>query len=221
MGPMRVCYILFSLLLVGSCKTLEVEPQTEMVSQDFGDMTFSMRFVPEKELVDRYGVERNPYYRFPGKLPRRFFFVYELEINSRETELLIDLKSISMELESGASFSPRSPRQMENDWRPYGSRPEYNTRMGKMKASAAPEKIAVSPKKPYKGNIVFLIPLTEGFFENLFTPNRITRPSEAILTLPVETAQGDKGLIDFVLPLTPLGEEVQGESGTLAKEPRF
>ena len=60
--------------LLTGCQSTEFTPSTPVTTQRAGDIEFELRYVSEKETREVYGDDYNPFYNYPGKLPRKQFF---------------------------------------------------------------------------------------------------------------------------------------------------
>ncbi|MDC7234445.1 MAG: hypothetical protein PQJ58_14525 [Spirochaetales bacterium] len=185
------------LLILSSCKTTEFTPETPVINKTVGDVEFTLRYVTESEIAEKHGTKANPFYRYPGKLPRKQFFVFETSIESESTELEISLRDITISLDGMAESRARSRRTLAVDWQPYITADFEESQMkAKMKKSMSSDTILVTPEESFKAWIVFLTPVSDAFVQNIFSAPK-EGPSNAVIRIPAKTASGDEGIVEI------------------------
>lgn len=186
-----------ALMFLNSCTTTEFTPDTPVLNKTVGDVVFNLRYVSESEIAQVHGTKANPFYRYPGKLPRKQFFIFETSIESESTELEINLREITISLDGMAESRARSRRTLAVDWQPYIKADYEESQMkSKMKKSMSNDTITVTPDEPFKAWIVFLTPVSDAFMQNIFSAPK-EGPGNATIRIPAATRDGDEGIVEI------------------------
>jgi hypothetical protein len=205
-------FIAITLLLLSSCQSTEFTPDTPVLEKTVGDIEFQLRYVGEKESRELLGDEYNPFYNFPGKMPRKQFFVFDTLITSESSEVEIELRDITISLDGRAESRARSRRTLDIDWSPYYEDDfEEAQKKTNMKKTMSRDTIIVTPDEPFQAWIVFLPSISDAFLQNiLITPK--DGPANALISIPAKTADGDEGIVEIEMNIGEMmGDAAQEE----------
>ena len=177
-----------------SCKTVDYQGELVIIEHQVSDIHLKLTLLDRDTLIDRYGKEANPFIDFPEKLPRRYFFVFDTEINSEVSTVNFAKKTITIKVGSD-EYKTSNPFTLQKAWEPYNDNDSQELHRGRtINKTLKPVEFTVAPDSPYEGLLVFLVPVKEA--------------KEATLFLPASTPDGDEGVIE--IPFT-LKKMVDGE----------
>ncbi len=202
--------VLVTLFFTG-CKTTEFIPETETITRNIGDITITMRYISEAETVEKFGTNHNPYYRYPSKLPRRQFFVFETSIVTEESDLSINMRDITISLDGGNQSKARSVSTLDIDWKPYyKTDSEQARKKANMRKTMSGNSIEVTPDQPYNSWIVFLPAISKTSLQSMVKAP-VDGPADILIRIPATTAAGDEGVIEIPMNLSAITAGVDDE----------
>ncbi|OQY31629.1 MAG: hypothetical protein B6241_13450 [Spirochaetaceae bacterium 4572_59] len=172
-----------------------------VIEEQVSDIHFKLTLLDRPSLISQYSKEDNPFIDFPGKLPPRYFFVFETEISTEVSTVDFSQKNITMQIESDM-YKCSNTFTLKKAWEPYYENDSQELHMGRtINRTLKPADFTVSPDKPYKGTLVFLVPIKEA--------------QEATIMIPARTPEGDEGIIEIPFTLKKMvdgKEEVPSEN---------
>ena len=176
-------------LLFTSCRTVDYQSELQVVEQQVADIHIKLTLLDRNTLIDRYGEEFNPFIDFPGKLPRRYFFIFDLEIDTETS--VIDFSQKNMAINIGSDqYGAMNDFKLKRDWEDYNENDRQKLHRGiTINETMKPVEFTVSPDNPYKGLLVFLVPVSND-----------TSPESSII-LPATASNGDEGIIEIPFKL--------------------
>ncbi len=178
-----------AVLVLTACQTVDYQSELQVVEHHVSDISIKLTLLDRNTLIDRYGKEDNPFIDFPGKLPRRFFFVFDLEIETEESEVSFSQKTMAINIGSN-QYRASNDFKLKKDWEPYHETDNQMLhREITINKTLKPAVFTVSPDKPYKGLIVYLIPVSD------------EASPESSIILPAKASNGDEGIIEIPFDL--------------------
>lgn len=179
--------ILLSLLtaLLSSCASInEFSVTSDEHQRQFADVSLSLRYLDREELIARHGLEANPFVDYPGTVTRKQqIMVFEMEVSSIETPILIKQKNINLEF-GDQRESPISEYHMKEMWVKYHSKREKDIRNRIIGQNVSQGELTADPSAPLKTYLVFV--------------DKFPLYGDAVLSLPIMTADlKDQGIIEF------------------------
>lgn len=206
-------FVAITLLLLNSCQSTEFTPDTPVLEKTIGDIEFQLRYVSETETRKRFGDEYNPYYDYPGRVPRKQFFVFDTVITTESSEVEIVLRDITISLDDRAESRARSRRTLAIDWSPYYKTDfEEAQKKTNMKKTMSSDTIIVTPDQPFQAWIVFLPAISSDFLQNILIAPK-DGPANAVIRIPAKTAAGDEGIVEIEMNIGEMvGEDLQEET---------
>ncbi|MBF9018068.1 MULTISPECIES: hypothetical protein [unclassified Oceanispirochaeta] len=206
--------ILMTLLILTACQSTEFTPDTPVIEKTVGDIVFQLRYVTEQESRKRFGDDYNPYYNYPGKLPRKQFFVFDTTITTMSSEVEIKLRDITISLDDRSESRARSRRTLDIDWQPYyDSDFEQAQKKANMKKTMSGDTIIVTPDQPFKAWIVFLPSISSDFLQNIFLVPK-DGPANALIRIPAKTDSGDEGIVEIEMNMGEMAGTAAQEEAT-------
>ncbi len=175
--------LLFLLLVLSSCKTVQYNYEDQVITHEVADITVKMTLLSEAHLQELFGKEENPFINYPSKFPRKYFFVFETEITTQTSTVSFDRMNSSLKI-GNAYYKGANQYNLPRDWAPYyeNDRAELHMKT-KIKQTLKPDDFTVSPDNPFTGYLVFLVPVGE--------------EREGTVQLPAFTPDGDEGVIEI------------------------
>lgn len=181
---------IMGLILLGltSCNTTHPVSENKVVKENVGDIEIQLEILTEAQLKDEFGFKDNPYYNFPGKMPRKYIIVFDCSITAETSTVKFSMEDIVMDLDTGYTDNAKNRTTLLRSWDPYidSDITEANMKR-KIRAGMSENDFTVSPETPYKGYLVFIM-RTEG-------------STMAGINIPAETLSGEKGVINIDFPL--------------------
>lgn len=192
-----ILILIFIMIIIAGCKTVEFTPESETIEKKVGDIQFELRYVSEAETVELLGKDYNPYYGYPGKLPRKQFFIFETSITSESSEAEIKLRDITISLDESSPSKARSQTTLDLDWKAYYKTDSERARKkSNMKKTMSGDTITITPDQPFQGWIVFLPSVSTALLQNILIAPK-DGPSNAVIHIPAKTAAGDEGIVEI------------------------
>ena len=193
---------LYLLLTLAGCQSPKspIAPGI-VIEQNLGDISLKMTLLTEEELVKRHGRDENPFYAYPGKVPRKDFFVFDTVITTENSEINFILDEILLTLDTGITDNAKNRNTLLGTWDFYLKNDISQAQMKRViKQNLSENKFMVTPSEDYKGYIVFLV--------------KSEAAKEGILQIPAETAEGDKGIIEIPFHFA---QEAKGSENLFSK----
>ncbi|MDA3955197.1 hypothetical protein [Oceanispirochaeta sp.] len=189
--------ILISLafFLLAGCQSHEspIAPGV-VIKQDLGDISLTLTLLTEEELLKRHGKSGNPFVAYPGKIPRKDFFVFDTTISSESRKVLFNMQEILLNLDTGVSDNAKSRATLLRTWDFYLKDDNSKAQMKRIiKQNLSDNSFTAAPGEDYRGYIVFLV--------------NTEAAKEGTLLIPVETSDGDKGIIEMPFNFTATDSE--------------
>ena len=166
----------------------------EVIEHQVSDIHFQLIPLTREDLIEKYGKESNPFIDYPGKLPRKFFLIFDTVITTEQSEVEFSRDTITVTI-GNSTYKTLTYFSLQTIWNAYdesdrASLHRKKTIMNTLKPSA----FSAGPVNSFKGTLAFLIPLKED--------------TKGVLHIPAKTPEGDEGVID--IPFT-LEKYIDGE----------
>lgn len=181
-------YLITIVLLLSACTSQPITMSTNQVSKVVADITVTLNYIGEKELIKLHKKEGNVFANYPGRFPPKKSVVFQLDISTEESVLHLNTDELFLKI-GEISDSAITQDQLLRAWSTYISKPIEEGKAKKMvRMRMLDDEIMVSPDNPVSGWIVFL----ENYPDD----------GEAIMTLNMSTENGDSGAIEIPLDFT-------------------
>jgi hypothetical protein len=183
----RLCLLLLICTgtLLSCASTNEYTVSTDAHQRQFADISLSLRYVDRDELIARHGDETNPFVDFPGGVfDNKMIMVFELEIESTETSIIIQQKRINFEFGDKLAH-PISEFHMKGLWEEHNADSREKDKRNKIIGDYVTQgKIEAGPDNPLSTYIIFR--------------DRFPMYGESKFSLPIVTADlSDQAVIEF------------------------
>lgn len=181
----KITYMIFLLLLFTfwGCTSKPTMTTLKPLTKKVADITFSLKYLSEKELLSLHRREGNVFADYPGRIPPKKTIVFALDISTEETIVNFNINDIHLSIgeQTGAS---KTQYQILRAWQSYLKEPTAERKAKKMvKQRMFIDEITVTPETPASGWIVFL----ENYPDS----------GSAVLSIEMSTDNGDAGTIEI------------------------
>ncbi|QEN08426.1 hypothetical protein EXM22_10680 [Oceanispirochaeta crateris] len=195
---------LFPLILLttvfAGCASVDPYIGEQIIQHQVADISFTFQLLSEDHLKNLYGKTENPFINFPGRFPKKEFFVFDTEISAETTTLDISRSTMSILIGSDV-YKASNDFNLTRAWTPYFASDREQLHMkNKINKLLKPANITVSPENPFKGLLVFLVPQSEDI--------------DAVIRIPAVSQEGDEGIIEVPFKVKRM---VVGTNGTVEK----
>ena len=170
-------------LTVFACKTVDYQGELQVIETQVADIHLKLTLQDRESLLNMYRKDENPFIDYPGKFPRKYFFVFRTEITSETSTVEFNQSDITIQAGS-ETYKCLNTFTLKKAWEPYydSDRQQLHKEII-INKTLKPADFIVTPEAPYKGTIAFLIPKPE--------------ETEAVILLGAKTPEGDEGVIEI------------------------
>lgn len=147
------------LLSLSSCISQPQEfafdpPKSHELETD--DVSITLSLIPEDKLIEQLGKNGNVFMQYPALLMKKSQFVYQIDIESKNKELILNPRNIILTVGKASSQS-KYRQQLIDSWSKYLKNEEQMERAIQLtKRYMLDNKTKLTPAAPVSGLIVFL-----------------------------------------------------------------
>ena len=166
-----------------SCRTVPFETEDRIYIQQVGDVTITLTYLTENDLVKANGRENNPYILKSKGVAQRDLMVFKFKGESDTTKLYFNVTDVSLTM-AGVTDNAKNAMRFLTYWKGYVDESEVNAMDSRIRHTILPDLCKILPEKPLEGYLVF----------NKNFPNM---GGEASIQIPAYTDDGDTGIIEI------------------------
>jgi hypothetical protein len=182
---------------------------TEPLVHKTADLTLSLRYLTQEELISLYGRNdafnyQNPYYGYPAVITKKNLIVFDFQATTLESTVQFELNKIFLEIDK-VTGTAKSLQYLRSIWGHYDNA-DMSRIERTLKKTILDREFTVSPDQPVSGYLVF----GENYQEE---------GGEGMLSLDVATPSGDEGTIEIPIRFSADGTvEGSGENTGIFSE---
>ncbi len=179
--------LLFSLAILTGCRTTTYQPTQDTIEYKISDIQFRLTPLTRDNLIELYGKDENPFIDFPGKLPPRYLLVFDTSITTETSEVEFSRETITISI-GESTYKASNYFTLNSNWNSYYDNDTQALHMrNRINKTLKPSEFSASPDAPFKGFLVFLIPIKDA--------------TKGTIRIPAKTPQGDEGVIEIPFTL--------------------
>lgn len=154
--PLFTILILICLSACSTSPTVFTHEESIKYSITNEDVTFTVSPISQDLLIERFGKSGNVFIKFPALLVKKETIVYQLNIESNNEEINLDLSKVIIRIDDITSRS-KYRNQLLNAWSPYLKETTDLDRAETLsRRYMYTNQVEVPPGESYSGLIVFL-----------------------------------------------------------------